>query len=129
MAGEEVQLPKFDFHLGKRVVNGGKLKLLSGDILIVEGIHGMNPDLLTKVPSKNTFKIFISALTQISVDEHTHISTADNRLIRRMIRDSKYRGYPAFETIKRWPSVRRGEERNIFPYQDSTMDKFYLNTK
>jgi uridine kinase len=119
MAGEEVQLPNFDFHLGKRVINGGKLKLLPGDILIVEGIHGMNPDLLTKVPSKNTFKIFVSALTQISFDEHTHISTADNRLIRRMIRDNKYRGYPAFETIKRWPSVRRGEEKNIFPYQEN----------
>lgn len=119
MDGKEVQLPKFDFHRGKRIKNGNKLKLLPGDILIVEGIHGMNPNLLTKVDTKNTFKIFISALTQISFDEHTHISTADNRLIRRMIRDSNYRGYPAFETIKRWPSVRRGEEKNIFPYQEN----------
>lgn len=117
--GKEVQLPKFDFHQGKRTKSGNKLKLLPGDVLIVEGIHGMNPNLLTKVESKNTFKIFISALTQISFDEHTHISTADNRLIRRMIRDSKYRGYPAYETIKRWPSVRRGEEKNIFPYQEN----------
>ncbi len=119
MAGKEVRLPKFDFQLGKRELNGDTLKLLPGDILIVEGIHGMNPNLLTKVESKNTFKIFISALTQISFDKQTHISTADNRLIRRMIRDSKYRGYPAWETIKRWPSVRRGEEKNIFPYQEN----------
>ncbi len=119
MEGKEVRLPKFDFQLGKRTQNGHSLKLLPDDILIVEGIHGMNPNLLTKVKPENTFKIFISALTQISFDEHTHISTADNRLFRRMTRDSKYRGYPAYETIKRWPSVRRGEEKNIFPYQEN----------
>ena len=119
MDGKEVRLPKFDFHLGERTQNGNSLKLLPGDILIVEGIHGMNPNLLTKVHAENTFKIFISALTQISFDEHTHISAADNRLLRRMIRDSKYRGYPAYETIKRWPSVRRGEEKNIFPFQEN----------
>ncbi len=119
MTGKEVRLPKFDFHLGKRTQNGNSMKLLQGDILIVEGIHGMNPNLLTKVHAENTFKIFISALTQISFDEHTHISAADNRLLRRMIRDSKYRGYPAYETIKRWPSVRRGEEKNIFPFQEN----------
>lgn len=119
MEGKEVQLPKFDFQQGKRTESGRKLILLPGDILIVEGIHGMNPNLLTKIDSKNTFKVFISALTQISFDEHTHISAADNRLIRRIIRDSKYRGYPAFETIKRWPSVRRGEEKNIFPFQEN----------
>ncbi len=119
MNGKEVRLPKFDFHEGKRLKNGKKLKLLPGDILIVEGIHGMNPGLLTQVQTKNTYRIFISALTQISFDEHMHISTADNRLIRRMIRDSKYRGYPAWETLKRWPSVRRGEEKNIFPYQEN----------
>ena len=119
MDEKEVRLPKFDFNRGKRTPNGKKLKLKEGDILIVEGIHGMNPNLLTEVKSENTFKIFISALTQISFDEHTHISAADNRLIRRMIRDSKYRGYPAFETIKRWPSVRRGEVKNIFPFQEN----------
>ena len=117
--GREVRLPKFDFHQGKRTTNGKTLQLGPGDILIVEGIHGMNPDLLPKVHAENTFKIFISALTQISMDEHTHISTADNRLLRRMIRDSKYRGYRASETIKRWPSVRKGEEKNIFPYQEN----------
>ena len=117
--GKEINLLGFDFQLGKRKESGKKLKLLPGDILVVEGIHGMNPDLLTHINRKYTFNIFISALTQISFDEHTHISTADNRLIRRMIRDSKYRGYPAWETIKRWPSVRRGEEKNIFPYQEN----------
>jgi len=119
MDGKEVRLPKFDFHDGKRRMSGDLLKLKSGDILVVEGIHGMNPNLLTKVHTENTFKIFISALTQISFDEHTHISAADNRLFRRMTRDSKYRGYPAYETIKRWPSVRRGEEKNIFPFQEN----------
>ncbi len=118
-AGKEIQLPKFDFNRGKRYLNGDKLKLNHDDILIIEGIHGMNPNLLPHIDKKNTFKIFISALTQISFDEHTHISTADNRLIRRIIRDSKYRGYAAYETIKRWPSVRMGEDKNIFPYQEN----------
>lgn len=117
--GKRVRLPKFDFHRGKRTNTGEILQLGPGDILIVEGIHGMNPDLLTRVEERNTFKIFISALTQISMDEHTHISTADNRLLRRIIRDAKYRGYHAADTIKRWPSVRKGEERNIFPYQEN----------
>ncbi len=117
--GKEVHLPRFDFHLGKRVARKETLKLQQGDILIVEGIHGMNPGLLTQVEERNTFKIFISALTQISMDEHTHISTADNRHLRRIIRDAKYRGYHAADTIKRWPSVRKGEERNIFPYQEN----------
>ena len=117
--GKEIRLPKFDFLRGRRYMNGDKLKLNQGDILIVEGIHGMNPNLLPKIDDKNTYKIFISALTQISFDEHTHISTADNRLLRRIIRDSKYRGYRAADTIKRWPSVRRGEEQNIFPYQEN----------
>jgi uridine kinase len=119
LKGKEVQLPKFDFYRGQRFMNGDRLRLRYGDILIVEGIHGMNPHLLPRIEEKNTFKIFISALTQISIDEQTHISTSDNRLIRRIIRDSKYRGYPAAETIKRWPSVRRGEEKNIFPYQEN----------
>jgi len=117
--GKQVQLPKFDFLRGKRYMNGDNLKLQKGDILIVEGIHGMNPKLLPHIEDKNAYKIFISALTQISFDEHTHISTADNRLLRRIIRDSKYRGYHAAETIKRWPSVRKGEEKNIFPYQEN----------
>lgn len=119
LKGKEVQIPKFDFYRGQRFMNGDRLRLRTGDILIVEGIHGMNPRLLPHIEEKNTFKIFISALTQISIDEQTHISTSDNRLIRRIIRDAKYRGYRAADTIKRWPSVRRGEERNIFPYQEN----------
>jgi uridine kinase len=124
LEGKEINLPGFDFQLGRRKESGKKLKLNSGDILVVEGIHGMNPDLLTKIDRKYTFNIFISALTQISFDEHTHVSTADNRLLRRIIRDSKYRGYPAWETLKRWPSVRRGEEKNIFPYQENADEMF-----
>jgi uridine kinase len=88
-------------------------------ILIVEGIHGMNPGLIPHINPENTFKIFLSALTQISIDDQNHISTTDNRLIRRMIRDSKYRNYSAAETIRRWPSVRAGEDKNIFPYQEN----------
>ena len=117
--GKEIELPEFDFQTGKRRKSGKKIKLQPNDILLVEGIHGMNPGLLPHIDRKYTFSIFISALTQISFDGHSHISTADNRLLRRIIRDNKYRGYPAWETIKRWPSVRRGEEKNIFPYQEN----------
>ncbi len=117
--GEEVELPRFNFILGRREMLGEKLQLGDGHILIVEGIHGMNPGLMPYVDAKLSFKIFLSALTQISIDDHNHISTADNRLIRRIVRDSKYRGYSAAETIGRWPSVRAGEERNIFPYQEN----------
>ncbi|RKD86025.1 nucleoside kinase [Mangrovibacterium diazotrophicum] len=117
--GEEVELPRFNFILGRREFTGEKLKLGEGHILIVEGIHGMNPGLMPHVQNGRSFKIFLSALTQISLDDHNHISTTDNRLIRRMIRDSKYRGYSAADTIKRWPSVRSGEEKNIFPYQEN----------
>lgn len=119
LKGKEVQIPKFDFYRGQRFMNGDRLRLRRGDILIVEGIHGMNPRLLPHIDEKNTFKIFISALTQISIDEQTHISTSDNRLIRRIIRDSKYRGYRAADTIKRWPSVRKGENKSIFPYEEN----------
>ncbi len=126
--GQEVQLPKFDFHRGRRFMNGDRLQLKKGDILIIEGIHGMNPYLLPRIDTKNTFKIFISALTQISMDEHTHISTSDNRLIRRIIRDSKYRGYKTSDTIRRWPSVKRGEEKNIFPYQENADVMFNSST-
>ncbi len=119
LEGREVEIPKFNFLNGERYFNGHKLQLKPGNILIIEGIHGLNPGLLPHVDKALTYKIFLSALTQVSVDEHTHISTSDNRLIRRMIRDSKYRGYSAAETIKRWPLVRRGEEKNIFPYQEN----------
>lgn len=116
--GDEVERPRFDFHTGQRIFKGEKLKIGEGSILIVEGIHGLNPRLLTKDDYK-TFRIFISALTQISIDEHNYIPTTDNRLIRRIIRDSKYRGYDARTTIKRWPDVRKGEVRHIFPYQEN----------
>ena len=116
--GKEIELPRFDFNLGQRIRSGKKLQLNSGDILIVEGIHGMNPNLVPHIKAENTFKIFLSALTQISFDDHNYIPTTDNRLIRRMIRDAKYRGYSAADTIRRWPSVRKGEDKNIFPYQE-----------
>jgi len=119
LEGKEIDLPGFDFQTGQRKYTGKKLQLRPNEILVVEGIHGMNPGLLPHIDRKYTFNIFISALTQISFDKHTHISTADNRLLRRMIRDNSYRGYPAWETIKRWPSVRRGEEKNIFPHQEN----------
>jgi len=114
-----VELPKFNFTVGQRFPSGKKLQLLPGSILIVEGIHGMNPDLVPHISPESTFKIFLSALTQISIDDQNHISTTDNRMIRRMIRDSKYRNYSAHETIRRWPSVRAGEDKNIFPYQEN----------
>ncbi len=117
--GKEVELPQFNFLIGRSEPSGKKLKLGDGHILIVEGIHGMNPKLTPHVRNGRSFKIFLSALTQISLDDHNHISSTDNRLIRRMIRDSKYRGYSATDTIKRWPSVRSGEEKNIFPYQEN----------
>ncbi len=117
--GKEVELPSFNFILGRREPSGQKLQLGEGHVLIVEGIHGMNPELVPLVDGEMSFKIFLSALTQISIDDHNHISTTDNRLIRRILRDSKYRGYTAADTIRRWPSVRSGEEKNIFPYQEN----------
>ncbi|MDP2338226.1 MAG: nucleoside kinase [Bacteroidota bacterium] len=117
--GETIELPKFNFTLGQRLHSGKNLQLAPGSILIVEGIHGMNPGLVPHIKPENTFKIFLSALTQISIDDQNHISTTDNRMIRRMIRDSKYRNYSAADTIRRWPSVRAGEDKNIFPYQEN----------
>ena len=118
-AGEEVAVPRFDFQLGQRKFNGKKMKMEKDNILIIEGIHGLNPQLTPRIDADKTFRIFVSALTQISIDEHTYIPTTDNRLLRRIIRDSKYRGYDAYTTIQRWPSVRRGEEKHIFPYQEN----------
>jgi uridine kinase len=117
--GEEVELPRFNFILGRREPSGKKLRLGQGHLLIIEGIHGMNPNLTPGIDDRMSFKIFLSALTQVSIDDQNHISTTDNRLLRRIIRDSKYRGYSAAETIRRWPSVRSGEEKNIFPYQEN----------
>jgi uridine kinase len=119
IAGEEMSVPRFDFQTGQRKFNGKTMKMEKNSILIIEGIHGLNPDLTPLIDSEKTYRIFVSALTQISIDEHTYIPTTDNRLLRRIIRDSKYRGYDAYTTIKRWPSVRRGEEKHIFPFQEN----------
>ncbi|MBN1926168.1 MAG: nucleoside kinase [Prolixibacteraceae bacterium] len=117
--GKNVELPKFDFSTGQRTFTGKTMQLGSDDILIIEGIHGLNPDLLPGIDSSVTYRIFVSALTSISIDDHNPISTTDNRLIRRIIRDAKYRGYSALETLRRWESVRKGEEINIFPHQEN----------
>jgi uridine kinase len=119
LSGERVEMPRFDFQSGERKFKGEFLTMHKDQILLVEGIHGLNPGLIPMINPENIFKIFISALTQISVDEHTYVPTTDNRLLRRMIRDAKYRGYSATKTIQRWPSVRRGEEKYIFPYQEN----------
>jgi len=116
--GEEVTLPKFNFKLGKSDA-GEKVQLEPGQIILVEGIHGLNPKLLEKIPTDKTFRIYISCLTQLNLDRHNRISTTDTRLIRRIVRDARERGYSANDTIKRWESVGVGEKRNIFPYQDN----------
>jgi uridine kinase len=118
-SGEEVLMPRFDFHSGQRVFSGKKMRMQKDNILIIEGIHGLNPALTPRIDPEKTFRIFVSALTQISIDEHSYIPTTDNRLLRRIVRDSKYRGYDARTTIQRWPSVRRGEEKHIFTYQEN----------
>ena len=117
--GERVEMPNFNFQSGERNFKGESLQMAKDQILIIEGIHGLNPGLIPMIDPEKCYKIFISALTQISVDEHTYVPTTDNRLLRRMIRDAKYRGYSASKTIQRWPSVRRGEEKHIFPYQEN----------
>ncbi len=116
LSGEEVDVPKFDFIQGKPV-KGHRLKLKDGQPLILEGIHALNPGLLPSVPDGLKFKIYISPLTHLNIDDHNRIASSDARLIRRLVRDSRYRGYDAVATLGRWPSVRRGEEKNIFPYQ------------
>ena len=119
LAGEEVEIPTFDFTQGKKVWNGNTLQLRKNSILVIEGIHCLNPELTAQVPDELKFKIFVSALTSLSLDRQNPIPTSDNRLIRRIVRDYNYRGYSAVDTIRRWPSVRRGEEKNIFPYQEN----------
>ena len=117
--GEEVELPRYDFATGTSKPSGNHLKLESNTILIVEGIHALNPQLTATVDDKYKFRIYVSALTSIKLDTHNYIPTTDNRLIRRIVRDNKYRGTSARQTIARWPSVRRGEDRWIFPYQEN----------
>ena len=117
--GEEIEIPFFNFEDGKRYYKGEKIKLNEDSILIMEGIHALNPDLIPDIPPETTFKIYVSALTTISIDNHNWIPTTDTRLLRRIIRDYRFRNYSARETIARWPSVRRGEEKWIFPYQEN----------
>lgn len=119
LAGKEVQVPTFNFEVGKRSFNGEKIKLSENNIIILEGIHALNPELMPDIPSKATFKIYVSALTTINIDNHNWIPTTDIRLLRRIIRDYRYRNYSARETIARVPSIRRGEEKWIFPYQEN----------
>ncbi len=118
MLGKEVNMPSYNFVTGKREYNGNKLQLGSDDILVIEGIHGLNDKLSYSLPKESKFKIYISALTQLNIDEHNRIPTTDGRLIRRMVRDARTRGTSAEDTIKRWASVRRGEDNYIFPFQE-----------
>ncbi len=117
--GEEVELPKYDFPSGKSVKSGKKLKLEPNNVLVVEGIHALNPELTAHVPEEQIFRVYASALTTILLDNHNYIPTTDNRLLRRIIRDYKYRGVSAQETIRRWSSVRSGENKWIFPFQEN----------
>ncbi len=117
MEGKEVTLPRFDFQAGKRQT-GRTVQLGPDQVILVEGIHGMNPYLVPAVPREWTFRIYVSALTQLNIDRHNRVPTTDTRLIRRIVRDANFRGYAAEETLNRWESVRRGEKRHIFPYQE-----------
>lgn len=115
--GGEIDPPIFDFETKTRLYRGNKMKLGTDGILIIEGIHGLNPELTRMIPDTTKFRVYVSALTQLSLDANNRIATTDNRLIRRMVRDHKYRGHSALKTLRMWPSVRRGEERWIFPFQ------------
>lgn len=119
LAGEEVELPRYNFQKGEREFPGNTLKLSPQMVLVIEGTHGLNPMLTAQIPDGEKYRVYVSALTSIKLDYHNYIPTSDNRLLRRMLRDSKYRGYSAVETIRRWPSVREGEEEWIFPYQEN----------
>lgn len=117
--GEEIELPRYDFQTGESKPSGKKLQLKGKEILVLEGIHALNPELTAQIPEEQKYRVYASALTTILLDNHNYIPTTDNRLLRRIIRDHKYRGVSAQETIRRWPSVRRGENRWIFPYQEN----------
>lgn len=119
LEGREIELPRFDFLQGCRTPSGKRIRMQDSSILIVEGIHALNPKLSGKIAAKNKYNIFVSALTQLAIDRHNIISSSDNRLIRRIVRDNNYRGYSAQETIMRWDSVRSGEEKHIFPFQEN----------
>ena len=119
LQGEEVELPRYNFQKGKSEWSGKKLKLEGNEILVIEGIHALNPELTSEIPENQIYRVYASALTTILLDNHNYVPTTDNRLLRRIIRDHKYRGVTAQETIRRWPSVRRGENRWIFPFQEN----------
>ena len=118
-AGEEVELPRYNFQTGKSEQSGRRLKLQGNEVLVVEGIHALNPELTAQIPEEQKYRVYASALTTILIDNHNYVPTTDNRLLRRIIRDYKYRGVSAQETIRRWPSVRAGENKWIFPYQEN----------
>ncbi|MBD5235348.1 MAG: nucleoside kinase [Barnesiella sp.] len=124
IAGEEVEMPTYNFELGCRQYKGDTLKLDDRSILLIEGIHGLNPELTSEIDDSMKYRIYVSALTTLAIDDHNWVPTTDNRLLRRIIRDHKYRGASALATIRRWPSVRRGEERWIFPYQENADSTF-----
>ncbi len=119
LAGEEINLPTYSFELGQRIERHRPLRLGPDDVLVIEGIHGLNPELIPDLDPKDVYKVYVSALTTLGIDDHNWISTTDNRLLRRIVRDYKYRHTSARETIRRWPSVRRGEEKWIFPFQEN----------
>lgn len=119
LAGEEINLPTYSFELGRRIESERPLRLDANDVLLIEGIHGLNPELTRSINPDNVFKVYVSALTTLKIDNHNWISTSDNRLLRRIVRDHKYRHTTALDTIKRWPSVRRGEEKWIFPFSEN----------
>lgn len=119
LAGETVNLPTYSFEYGKRIEKDKPLKMEPTDVLIIEGIHGLNPELISSVGASSIYKVYVSALTTLSIDDHNWISTTDNRLLRRIVRDYRYRHTSALDTIRRWPSVRRGEEKWIFPFQEN----------
>lgn len=124
ISGKEVELPYYNFETGQREYRGNKIKLGPKTILLIEGIHGLNPELTAHIEAKMKYTVYVSALTTLSIDDHNWVPTTDNRLLRRIIRDYKYRGVSAEDTIKRWPSVRRGEEKWIFPYQENADSMF-----
>ncbi len=124
LKGEEVEIPDFDFHTGRRKPRGKPFKLPERGILIMEGIHGLNDKLTPLVERERKYKIYVSALTQLNIDDHTRISTTDNRLIRRLVRDYKFRGHSALTTLSMWHSVRKGEHNYIFPFQNSADSAF-----
>lgn len=117
--GEEVELPKYDFQLGVSKPSGKKVRMKENNVLVVEGIHALNPELTAHIPEKQKYRVYVSALTTILLDDHNYIPTTDNRLLRRIIRDYKYRGVDARDSIHRWPSVRSGENKWIFPFQEN----------